>query len=204
MLATMFSSPMLNVVVVAMSFALFPFGIAMTRVAVAVTLIAVTPWLVRGAESAGVPTSVLSEPGWMFPVSGALKQYGKNLARLALTTIPLMIFAALLSAVTAELIPAQNLPGHASMAGIILVALLGTFLPVPMAFDVAAAFILMTRGLPMPYVVTLLCTLGAYSIYSMLIVGRAVSWKIAGRVFGAVAGLAILAGLGTMIVQGIR
>jgi uncharacterized membrane protein YraQ (UPF0718 family) len=140
----------------------------------------------------------------MFPVSGALKQYGKNLARLAATTIPLMLVAALLGAVTAELIPAQSLPGQATLVGIVLVALVGAFLPVPMAFDVAAAFILMTRGLPLPYVVTLLCTLGAFSVYSMLIVGRAVSWKLAGRVYGAVAVLGIVAGIGTMIVQGLR
>ncbi len=204
MLATMFSSPLLNVVVVAMSFALFPFGIALTRVAVALALIALTPWLVRGIVPATVATSALADTGWMFPVSGVLKQYGKNLARLALTTIPLMILAALLGAITAELIPVQSLPGNAFILGIVIVALIGTFLPVPMAFDVAAAFILMTRGLPMPYVVTLLCTLGAYSIYSLLIVGRAVSWKIAARVFATVAGLGMLAGIGTMMLQGWR
>jgi len=203
MLATMFSSPLLNVVVLAMSFALFPFGVALTRVAVAVALIALTPWLVRGVEPLG-DASVLSNPGWMFPVTGVLKQYGKNLARLAATTIPFMILAALLGAITAELIPVQSLPGNASILGVVVVALIGAFLPVPMAFDVAAAFILMTRGLPMPYVVTLLCTLGAFSIYSLLIVGRAVSWKIAARVFAAVAGLGMMAGIGTMVLQGLR
>jgi len=83
----------------------------------------------------------------------------------------------------------------------VLVALAGTFLPVPIAFDVAAAFILMTRGVPLPYVVTLLCTLGAFSIYSVLIVGRTMSWKTTAKVFGAVMAVGILAGVGTAVMQ---
>ena len=82
-----------------------------------------------------------------------------------------------------------------------LVALAGTFLPVPMAFDVAATFILMTRGVPLPYVVTLLCTLGAFSIYPLLIVGRTISWKPAARVFATVMVLGIACGVGTALFQ---
>ncbi len=112
-----------------------------------------------------------------------------------------MIVAAFLGAVVAEVIPAQDIPAKVSIIGIILVALAGTFLPVPMAFDVAAAFILMVRGVPMPYVVTLLCTLGAFSIYPMMILGRTVSWRMAMMIFGAVMLLGIAAGVGTGLVQ---
>jgi hypothetical protein len=66
-----------------------------------------------------------------------------------------------------------------------------------MPFDVAIAFILMVRGVPLPYVVTLLCTLGAFSIYSVLILGRTMSWRIAASFFGAVMLLRIAAGIGT-------
>jgi hypothetical protein len=55
--------------------------------------------------------------------------------------------------------------------GIILVALVGAFLPVPMAFDVAIAYIAMTKGAPLPYVVTILCTLGIVSVFSLSVVG---------------------------------
>jgi uncharacterized membrane protein YraQ (UPF0718 family) len=200
-LATMISSPMLNVVVLTMVFALFPPGVALLRVAVPLVLIALVPWLVGQTKSVDVQCPVPSS-GWLVPATGTLRQYGKNLLRLAATTIPFMILAALLGAIVAELIPAQAIPTHVSLLGIILVALAGAFLPVPMAFDVAAAFILMSRGVPLPYVVTLLCTLGAFSVYPMLIVGRTMSWKTSGRVFGAVMGLGILAGVGTALVQG--
>jgi uncharacterized membrane protein YraQ (UPF0718 family) len=201
-LATMISSPMLNVIVLTMVFALFPTGIAVIRVAVPLVLIALTPWLARSEQTAPAVACDLPGSGWLIPLSGTLQQYGKNLAWLALTTTPLMILAALLGALVAELIPAQDIPAQVTLLGIVLVALAGTFLPVPMAFDVAAAFILMTRGVPLPYVVTLLCTLGAFSIYSVLIVGRAMSWRTAARVFGAVMVLGILAGVGTAVVQG--
>lgn len=200
-IATMISSPMLNVVVLTMVFALFPLGVAVLRLAVPLVLLAMVPWLARPEQSLGVACELKGE-GWLAPATDTFRQYLKNLAKLAVTTIPFMILAALLGAVVAELVPARVIPPHVTVLGIVLVALIGTFLPVPMAFDVAAAFILMTRGVPLPYVVTLLCTLGAFSIYSVLIVGRAMSWRMAARVFGAVTLVGILAGVGTAIVVG--
>jgi uncharacterized membrane protein YraQ (UPF0718 family) len=195
-LATMISSPMLNVVVLTMVFALFPPGVALLRVAVPLVLLTMVPWLVGETKLAEVQCQVPSA-GWLVPATGTVKQYLKNLVRLAATTVPFMILAALLGAIVAELIPSQAIPTHVSFLGIVLVALAGAFLPVPMAFDVAAAFILMTRGVPMPYVVTLLCTLGAISVYPMLIVGRTMSWKTSARVFAAVMALGIVAGVAT-------
>jgi uncharacterized membrane protein YraQ (UPF0718 family) len=192
----MISSPMLNIVVLTMVFTLFPPGVALLRVAVPLALLAMVPWLVGQTKPVDVPCQVPSA-GWLVPATGTVKQYLKNLARLAATTIPFMILAALLGAIVAELIPSHAIPTHVSLLGIVLVALAGSFLPVPMAFDVAAAFILMTRGVPMPYVVTLLCTLGAFSVYPMLIVGRTMSWKTSARVFAAVMALGIVAGVAT-------
>ena len=200
-LATMISSPMLNVVVLTMVFTLFPPGIAILRLAVPLVLLTLVPWLTRPARAASEPSCEIAQTGWLVPTGVTLKQYLKNLAQLALTTVPFMILAALLGALVAEVIPAQNIPTHVTLFGIVLVALAGTFLPVPMAFDVAAAFILMSRGVPLPYVVTLLCTLGAFSVYPMLIVGRTISWKTAGRVFAAVMVLGIACGVGTALLQ---
>ena len=193
-LATMISSPMLNVVVLTMVFALFPPGVALLRVAVPIVLLVSVPWLVGETKPVELQCQVPSV-GWLVPAAGTLKQYLKNLVRLAATTIPLMILAALLGAIVAELIPSQAIPTHVSFLGIVLVAVAGAFLPVPMAFDVAAAFILMTRGVPLPYVATLLCTLGAFSVYPLLIVGRTMSWRTSARVFAAVVTLGILSGV---------
>ena len=201
-LATMISSPLLNVVVLAMAFTLFPLPVALTRLAVPFILLALVP-LIVGRQATGLDLALPSDDStrWTHDISATLLHFLKNLARLAAITVPLMVLAALLGAVVAEVLPAHSIPATASLLGIIVVALIGTFLPVPMAFDVAAAFILMSRGVPMPYVVTLLCTLGAFSIYPMLILGRSLSWPTAARMFSAVAGLGIVAGVATSLLQ---
>jgi uncharacterized membrane protein YraQ (UPF0718 family) len=200
-LATMISSPTLNVVVLAMAFALFPLPVALVRVAVPLALLVLVPFIVRKTEPAALCAPVADSSGWMQPVTFTLQNYLKNLGRLALSTIPLMIVAAFLGAVAAEALPASSIPATVSIVGIVLIAIVGAFLPVPMGFDVAVAFLLMARGVPLPYVVTLLCTLGAYSIYSVLILGRTISWRTAATVLGAVAALGAIAGLGTAILE---
>ena len=64
-----------------------------------------------------------------------------------------------------------------------------------MAFDVAIAYIAMTRGVPLPYVVTILCTLGIISVYSLSIMGKSVSWKVAAAAYATVAFLGAVSGL---------
>jgi hypothetical protein len=76
-----------------------------------------------------------------------------------------------------------------------LVALVAAFLPVPMAFDVAIAYIAMTHGAPMPYVMAILCTLGIISVFSLSVLGKTISWRLAGAAYATVAGLGIAAGL---------
>ena len=203
MLATMISSPTLNVVVLAMAFTLLPLPMALLRLAAPVVLLALIPLLAGRREEPEPPVAcpietnpVETRPMLAFP--SVLRAYVLNLGRLALGTVPWMIVAGLLGAVVVELVPAQNLPLQVSVLGIALVALLGTFAPVPIAFDVAVGWILLHRGVPAPYVSTLVCTLGAFSIYPMFIVGRSLSWRVALRVFTAVAAVGALAGLATM------
>ncbi len=196
-LATMISSPTLNVVVVAMAFGLFPWQIAWLKVATVVVLLALVPWLSPKAEplaACAVPSESASSVGQM---GRTLSLFLRNLAKMIAITVPLMLLAALLGAAGIELLPASSLPVHVTVSGILLVAVIGTFLPVPMAFDVAVAFVLMSRGVPLPYVVTLLCTLGVFSVYSLLILGRTLTWKTAGKMFAAVMLLGAVAGVAT-------
>lgn len=191
-LATMISSPTLNVVVLTMAFSLFPARVVVLKLATVVALLALTPWLAPKAEPAfvcDVPQRTNS--------GAAVIMFLKNLGKLIAITVPLMVLAGLLGAVSAELLPASTLPTHVSFLAIVLVALIGTFLPVPMAFDVAIAFVLMSRGVPMPYVATLLCTLGVFSIYSAMILGTTFSWRMAAKMYGMVAALGVVAGVMT-------
>jgi len=44
-------------------------------------------------------------------------------------------------------------------------------------------------------VVTILCTLGIISVYSLSIVGKSISWRVAAAAYGTVAALGTVAGL---------
>ena len=146
--------------------ALFPFPVVLLRVAVPIVLITLVPWLTRGVQLAEANCAVGVGLGWLYSTAFMVKKYLKNLARLAATTVPLMILAGIQGAVLVELLSAKDLPSKIMLLGIVLVGIVGTFLPVPIAL-----FLLLKRGVPMPHVATLPCTLGAFSGYSLLILG---------------------------------
>ena len=53
----------------------------------------------------------------------------------------------------------------------------------------------MTKGIPLPYVVTILCTLGIISVFSLSVVGKSISWKTAAAAYSTVVFLGVLAGV---------
>jgi hypothetical protein len=124
----------------------------------------------------------------------------KSLWYLLRTSLPLMLLAALLGALCIQLLPHNWAPTHVTFLGILLVSVIGTFLPVPMAFDVFASYIALRSGVPVPYVAAMLCTLGAYSVYSFFVTGRTISWKTAASVYGAVCATGIVAAIATATV----
>jgi len=198
-LAAMFSSPTLNVVVLAMTFALFPVQVGILKLAtVFVMIFGVAPLLGIGQRRLNTDACELTIPAretWPDALAGIAKTYGKSFWYVSRVGLPLMLVAAVLGALVAEAVPQAVLLGNVTFFGIIAVALIGTFLPVPMAFDVVIAYIAWSKGVPLPYVVALLCTLGIYSVYSFTVVGKTISWKVAGSVYGAVVAVGTLAGV---------
>jgi uncharacterized membrane protein YraQ (UPF0718 family) len=137
---------------------------------------------------------------WGEALTAVARSYAKSFWIVFRLAFPLMILAAVLGAVAVELIPQNALAGQATVFGIIAVSLIAAFLPVPMAFDVAIAFILMAHGTPTPYVAAILCALAIISVYSLSVVGKTISWKIAGATYPTVVLIGIVAGLITRTV----
>jgi uncharacterized membrane protein YraQ (UPF0718 family) len=199
-LAAMFASPALNVVVLAMTFALFPAPIALLKLATVLFLIFVFAPAVasRQGDSApafACPIEIPVSETWRQALVSTSRSFAKSFWYVFRVAFPLMILAAILGALVIELLPPQALIAQATVGGILLVAVVGAFLPVPMAFDVAIAYIAMTKGVPLPYVVTILCTLGIISVFSLSVVGKTISWKVAAAAYATVAALGTLAGL---------
>ena len=199
-LAAMFASPALNVVVLAMTFTLFPAKIALLKLSTVLFLIFVFAPLVaeRSRESGAAylcPIEIRVEETWLEALVSVARSYTKNFWYVFKVAFPLMILAAALGALFIELLPRGSLTGQASIPGIVLVAVVGAFLPVPMAFDVVIAYLAMTRGTPIPYVVAMLSTLGILSVYSAAVVGKTISWRVAASAYATVTALGIAAGL---------
>jgi uncharacterized membrane protein YraQ (UPF0718 family) len=185
--AAMISSPSFNPVVVAMTFVLFPLPLAAMRVVAPALLLAALPWLVRENELVVRSFGVSTGEGLGARLLAFCRTYVRNLLRLTVLTLPWMLLAAVVGAMAAEMIPAYGTRMPVSVIGVVLVALLGTLLPVPMALDVALAYVLYHAGVPTPYVAVLLCTLGPVSVYSLSALGKQLDWRTSLRLGGAVA-----------------
>jgi uncharacterized membrane protein YraQ (UPF0718 family) len=199
-LAAMFASPALNIVVLAMTFTLFPLPLALLKLATVLFLILVFVPAVSARQTGPGPIAnfaidVAVSETWGQALAATLRSYLKSFWQVFRVAFPLMILAAVLGAFAVELIPQQALTGNVTFVGIIAVAMIAAFLPVPMAFDVAIAYLLMARGVSLPYVAAILCTLGIISVYSLSVVGKTISWKIAAATYWVVVVLGIAAGL---------
>lgn len=104
-------------------------------------------------------------------------------------TLPFMILAGFLGNVAITLLPWDQLVSYLPnpettgiikvIIAIIVLGVVGIFLPVPMAFDIIICAVLISAGVPEFYVMALLFTLGIFSIYSFFIVSQSISRKIA-------------------------
>jgi hypothetical protein len=199
-LAAMFASPALNVVVLAMTFALFPVPVALLKLATVLFLILVFAPLAASRqelEAAAVeyPIDVSVSQSWGEATAATARSYAKSFWYVFRVAFPLMLLAAVLGALVIEALPQQALAAQVTLGGIFLVALVGAFLPVPMAFDVAIAYIAFAKGVPLPYVVTLLCTLGIISVFSLSIIAKSISWRVAAAAYATVSALGAVAGV---------
>ena len=145
MLAAMFSSPTLNVVVLTMVFGMFPTYVGVIKVGLTVTVILIgIPLLTRAfglpdAVAAGHgPGATLSlrpsgVPGWTSTAGSAVpwdssaswpkaarwvgESFLRNLWFIVKTTVPLMLLAGLLGSIVITLVPLDSLAGLVSRGG---------------------------------------------------------------------------------------
>ena len=201
-LGFLFSSPNFNFVVMTMTFAALPLGMALTKYAILLFVIvigvpALIRWLERkkslavftpdngGEYSPIVPSRKEPCEERFLPVLRELgKVYGKNVWRLVKLTVMLMLLASVLSAVLLVLVPWNSLLSSVTPLRMAAASLLSVFMPVPIAADVMFAAQLQHQGIPSGYVMLFLTTLGPYSITPMVYLWREVSRALAISLFG--------------------
>jgi uncharacterized membrane protein YraQ (UPF0718 family) len=209
-LATMFSSPTLNIVVLTMLFAIFPLYLTVIKLVLTLTFILlVMPLLARWVFkdermqtyddtvcAVPSPPAVANDESVLAAIRGASILIGRNLAYVVIRTVPLMLLAGFLGAVVVHLLPLPTLldyePGIVSVS---VVALIGIFLPVPVAFDVVLVAVLVSAGAPMIYSMTLLFTLGIFSVYPFFIIWSTISRRVALVLTVVLVGLGLIGGI---------
>ena len=198
-LGFLFSSPNFNPVVLSMTFAALPLAVSLTKVGMLLLLILfVVPFSIRAIErkegllpQAGgmdldlpaVSPAAPEEPfGSMF--ADLLKRYLSGVWGLARSTIALMILASLVASALLALIDWQSLLATATPLKLGFVALISTFMPVPIALDVMFAAQLGRQGVPQGYVMLFALTLGTFSIVPVTWLWREISPRLAVLLFG--------------------
>ena len=226
-LAAMISSPTLNIIVLAMVFALFPLHMAVLKViSTLLFLLVLIPLLSKyffkeevtasaqraivGAGSSDQQFLPLDAPvpddaeiaTWPKAFIWVLKAFPRNLWFITRTTLPLMVLAGFLGALAVNIVPIDSLAdlfptGSPLMilAGLCIASLIGVFMPVPITFDVIIVSVLMATGMPVMYAMTLLFTLGIYSVYSYMIVSSTISRKVAISLWIVIAALGVVTGV---------
>ncbi len=239
-LATLFTSPSFNVIVVSMLFTLFPWHlVALKLVASAAMVLLVVPWLARLAErpgwqrplqapaelpglglfrrfdawfsqaSQGASGAPLTEkPGFLRSLLWVAVQYPRNLLRVVVMALPLMLLAGLIGAILVEALPWDRIAALTHLDGwwkvlavVVIVTAFSVLLPVPIAFDVVICSVMWNAGVPAYVLAPMLVTLGIYSIYPWSILGTTLSWRIAGLAGAAVFALGLASGAGAAVLQ---
>ena len=204
-LAVMFSSPTLNIVVLTMLFSIFPFYMALLKLGATFLLILLLVPLISKRnptppknEVRAVAKPVATAPeSWQDSLQGASRDYWKSFSYIVVRTVPLMLLAGFLGALLSHLWDFEKFIGlPVTLKNLALISFLGTFLPVPIAFDLMLAQALMMSKLADGFIVTMLFTLGTFSIYSALIVYRTFSLKLAVQLYAIIFLLGI--GLGVL------
>ncbi|MEO0372835.1 MAG: FG-GAP-like repeat-containing protein, partial [Pseudomonadota bacterium] len=209
-LSAMIASPTLNIVVLTMAFSILPFYMAVAKVALSLLVILVAvPLICRALPVKEIPEADMICPLPERPIRpepsenvadaviGVLRSFVQNLWYIIKMTVPLMLLAGILGAITATLLPQDQIVLLGFGLGfLILFAVIGIFLPVPIAFDVVVTGALLAAGLAPGYVMTLLFTLGIFSIYSFFIVTQSIGQRAAWMMTATVIVVGVFAGIG--------
>lgn len=212
-LSAMIASPTLNVIVLTMLFSLLPFYMVMTKIILSLFVILVAvPLICRFLPQTQIESAAIKPMPWsrdevaaqtpsnesfLAAVAAVAVSYARNLWYILKLTVPLMLLAGFLGSVATVLLPQDLITGLSyGFGALVLICLIGVFLPVPISFDVVVTGALLATGLSHGYVMGLLFTLGSFSIYSFFIVAQAIGMRAAWLLGGTIAALGILAGVG--------
>jgi uncharacterized membrane protein YraQ (UPF0718 family) len=192
-LATTLAAPSLNPAALILTFMLFDSRIAITRLAIAILAVFLTATAVDRLFRTRLSACPIDYEESEQPTLIALL---RSWLRVALRTVPLIIVGVLISMLVARWLPAGVfVSGWGKMAAVVAVALLAVPLAMPTFFEIPLALILLSAGAPPAAAAAMLIAGPAINLPSLLTIGRATNWKVAGTVAFSILLLAIAGGV---------
>ncbi|HEY3683601.1 MAG TPA: permease [Streptosporangiaceae bacterium] len=203
-LAYWIGNPLLNPAVLAFLFLVGPWQLGTVRIVVGAALVfAAAPVIARlfGPGDEDRPRPDLPDgPGRARPepiaVADLPARYARSLARFAVMLVPEYVAAvALIGWLSGWLSSFDSLDAKLGVLAVVVVAVIGTLLVIPTGGEIPVVLALAAAGASAGTVGALLITLPALSIPSIIMVGRALSWRVTAATAAAVAVAGLLAGL---------
>jgi hypothetical protein len=176
--ALMLAAPSLNPAALTLTFMLFAADVALVRVGMALVLVfGISALAARYVPSPGAPLAAcpLEKAGAAGAVE-AIHAFGRDTARLARTTLPLIVGGVIVSALLLDVLPVDRLreaPFH--IAVVAIVALVSVPLALPTFAEIPMALGLLAAGAPAGAAVALMIAGPAVNLPSLLTVGRTTS-----------------------------
>lgn len=199
-LAYWVGNPLLNPAVLVFLFLVAPWQFGVVRIGVGVAVVVggsllVTQLFVPKEQASGLPLPPeLRSAGDPDPVrlSQFPLRFARSLLRLAVILIPIYVVVLyVLGFFSGWLSDFSGLDARLGIVGVLSCAVIGTLLVIPTGGEIPVILALTAAGVTAGTAGALLITLPALSVPSMVMVGRAMSW----RVTIAMAGVVALAGL---------
>ena len=220
-LATLLSSSTLNVIVLTISFSVFPAYFVLTKMLGSlIFILLIVPLVIRltgpNDKNDVVPQRLANR---MRDASQGMQRFNQkqqvvirgsapkclasvgrllvdNTIYLFKIAVPMMLAAGFFGAVLIETLPLEKLTLlEYSLLSLTFVAIIAVLLPVPIAFDVIAVSALLATGISPGIAMTLLFALGVFSIYPAMIIANIVSLRLSLGLIAAVILFAVLLGV---------
>jgi uncharacterized membrane protein YraQ (UPF0718 family) len=196
-------NPVLNPAVLVFLFLVAPWQLGVVRIVVGVLLVFVAvPVAVRltgrrkatpeGTAPSGAVPIVPAVPDDARRLADLPGRYLRSLARLAVVLVPeYLVVVLLMGLVSGWLSDFAGLDQRLGVFAVLICAVVGTLLVIPTAGEIPVVLALAAAGVSLGTTGALLITLPALSLPSMVMVGRAMGW----RVTTAMAAVVVVAGL---------
>jgi len=192
-LALMLAAPALNPAALILTFMLFDFRIATTRLVVAACAVFLTGVVI---EKAIEVKPVACPPLDLEDGQSLLIRFLRSCANVAVRTLPLIVVGVLISMAIALWLPAGALTSsRGQLIATVIVALIALPLAMPTFFEIPLALLLLSAGAPAGAAMALMIAGPAINLPSLFTIARSTNWKVAGAVAVSIGLLAILAGV---------